>query len=113
MKIAISLIIITIIFFIMQITPLANRVVVKLVKTKKTTASGIILSTEDKNEQSIGEIIAIGAGLGDEENVTKLGLNIGDKVLFGKYSGESVKDETDPDTEYKIINGKDIFAIIS
>lgn len=97
----------------MQITPIANRVVVQLVKAKKTTTSGIILSTDDKNEQSIGQIIAIGAGMGDEENVTQLGLKVGDKVLISKYGGESLKDEQDPDTEYKIVNGKDIFAVIS
>ncbi len=96
----------------MTIKPLGNRVVVKLIKQKNTTASGIILSAEEKNEQAIGEVIAIGGGIGQDENVQNLGLSIGNSVMFGKYSGEEVKDEVDSETIYKIINAKDILAII-
>lgn len=96
----------------MTIKPLGNRVVVRLVKQKNVTSSGIILSTEDKNEQAMGEIIAIGAGQGTEENVQNLNLSTGDVVLFGRYAGEEVKDEEDSDTVYKILKGTDILAII-
>lgn len=98
----------------MTIIPLGNRLVVKLIKQKNTSASGIILSTEDKNEQSMGEIISLGNGVSspDEIKITDLGLKSGDVVLFGKYSGEEVKDETDPDTIFKILNAKDVLAII-
>lgn len=95
----------------MTIKPLGNRVVVKLIKQKTTSASGIILSSEEKNEQAVGEIISIGSGFG-EENVQNLGLKIGDSVMFGKYSGEEIKDDMDSDTVYKIVNGKDIMAIV-
>ncbi|MEM1312747.1 MAG: co-chaperone GroES [Patescibacteria group bacterium] len=95
----------------MTIKPLGNRVVVRMAKQKNTTSSGIILSTEEKNEQALGEIISIGAGFG-EENVQEMGLSEGQTVMFGKYSGEEVKDDTDSEIIYKIINGKDILAII-
>ena len=96
----------------MELQPLGNRLVVKLVKKAKTSASGIIIATEDKDEQGVGEVISIGKGQGDEENITELGLKKGDKVLFAKYSGEEIKDTHDSDVVYKILNGKDVVAII-
>jgi len=96
----------------MTIKPLGNRLVVRLAVKKNVSASGIILSSEQKNEQSIGQIIAIGGGIGEEENVTELKINIGDTVMFGKYSGEEVADEQDSEIIYKIINGKDVLAVI-
>jgi chaperonin GroES len=98
----------------MTITPIGNRLVVKLVKQKNTSASGIILTTEEKNEQSIGEIISLGKGvtLDGEINISELDLNIGQKIMFGKYSGEEIKDESDPETVFKILNAKDVLAII-
>ena len=62
----------------------------------------------------MGEIISLGAGanIENEMNIKDLGVKIGDTVLFGKYSGEEVKDETDSDTIFKILNAKDILAII-
>jgi chaperonin GroES len=95
----------------MTIKPLGNRVVVRLAKQKNITSSGIILAVEEKNEQALGEIISIGSGFG-EENIQNMGLKVGDTVMFGKYSGEEVKDELDSETIYKIVNGKDILAII-
>jgi chaperonin GroES len=95
-----------------NITPLGNRVVVRLSKQKNVSTSGIILSSKTENEQSIGEITSIGGGIGEEENVTKLGLTVGDTVVFGKYSGEEIKDDQDSETVYKVVNGKDIIAIL-
>lgn len=98
----------------MNIKPLGNRLVVKLIKQKNTSASGIILATEDKNEQSLGTIIALGSGavIENEMQIKDLNVKIGDTVLFGKYGGEEIKDEIDPDIIYKILNAKDILAII-
>ncbi len=94
------------------IKPLGNRVVVRLNKQKSVSSSGIILSAKPENEQAIGEIIAIASGIGEEENVTQLGLKVGDNVMFGKYSGEEVKDDVDTEIVYKVVNGKDIIAIL-
>ncbi len=96
----------------MKIKPLGNRLVVKLVKKKTTTASGIIISSEEKNEQAKGEIIAIGGGQGSEENITNLKLKTGDTVIFGKYAGDEVESEPGDTEVYKILNGKDVIAIV-
>lgn len=96
----------------MTIKPLGNRLVVKLIKQKTTSASGIILSTEEKNEQVKGEVLAVGAGQGTEENISNLGIKPGDVVLFGRYGGEEIADTSDSDTVYKILKGSDILAIV-
>jgi chaperonin GroES len=96
-----------------NIKPIGNRIVVQLTKKKNISTSGIILTTEQKNEQAIGEVLAIGGGQGIDENVKDLGLKVGDKVLFGKYSGEEIQDDSDSETLYKILNGKDVLAIIN
>ena len=90
----------------MSIKPIGDRVLVKPVSEEETTKSGIVLpDTIDKEKKAEGEIIAIGSG----EDVTKLGLTNGQKVLFGKYAGEDVKSG---DEEYKILNHDDILAVI-
>lgn len=95
----------------MTIKPIGNRVVVKLVKQKKTSNSGIIISNEEKNEQAMGVVVKIGAGIGPD-NVGNLGLQEKDTVIFGKYSGEEVVDSVDSETVYKILDAKDIYAVI-
>jgi chaperonin GroES len=97
----------------MKIKPLGNRAVVKLIKKPQTSSSGIIISTTEKEEQSMGEIIAVGTGLGTEENIKELGLKDGDKIIFGKYAGEELKEMEEGDVTYKILNGKDIMGIIT
>ncbi len=98
----------------MTIKPLGNRLVIKLLKQKNTSASGIILSTEDKNEQAIGQIISLGSGaeVEGEMKITDLQVQIGNTVLFGKYAGEEVKDDLDSETIYKILHAKDVLAVI-
>jgi chaperonin GroES len=94
----------------MNIKPIGNRVVVELLKQAQTTKSGFIISTEEKTEQQKGKVIAIGSGFGEEKDLMAE-FTIGQTVLFGKYGGEEIKDET-TDTTYKIINAKDILAIL-
>ena len=96
----------------MTIKPLGNRLVVKLIKQKNTTASGIITSTKEETEQGMGEIIAIGSGQGKDENIQDLNLKIGQIVLFAKYAGEEIKDETNLEIVYKVLKGSDIIAVI-
>jgi chaperonin GroES len=96
----------------MNIQPIGNRIVVKLSKKKQVSASGIILSSEEKTEQVIGEVVAIGGGQGSDENVKDLSLKVGDKVMFAQYAGDEIKDENDSETTYKILNSKDILATI-
>jgi chaperonin GroES len=98
----------------MNIKPIGNRLVVKLIKQKNTSASGIILTTKEENEQTIGTITTIGTGgdINDEINITKLGLKTGDKIIFGRYAGEEIKDQSDSETIYKILKSSDILAVV-
>jgi chaperonin GroES len=90
----------------MKLKPLGNRVVVEPLTEEETTKSGIVLpDTVDKEKKAEGKVLAIGDG----EKITKLGLKVGDKVLFGKYAGEEVKVEK---IEYKILSDEDVLAVI-
>ena len=93
----------------MNIKPLADRVVVKMVEAEETTKSGIILAGTAKEKPQIAEIIAVGpGGLVDGKEV-KMYLKVGDKVLMTKYSGTEVKVDA---TDYIILRQDDILAIV-
>jgi len=90
----------------MKLKPLGNRVVVEPLTEEETTKSGIVLpDTVDKEKKAEGKILAIGDG----DKITKLGLKVGDKVIFGKYAGEEVKVDK---VEYKILSDEDVLAVI-
>lgn len=90
----------------MKLKPLGDRVIVKPLKDEEVTKSGIVLpDTVEKEKKEQGEIISLGNG----EKIVKLGLKIGDKVLFGKYSGEDVKVG---DEEYKVLKEEDVLAVM-
>ena len=90
----------------MKLRPLGNRIVVQPLSEEEVTKAGIILpETVDKEKKAEGKVIAIGDG----EKITKLGLKVGDKVIFGKYAGEEVKVEK---VEYKILSDEDVLAVI-
>lgn len=88
-----------------SIKPLGDRVLVKVLETEQTTASGIVLPDSAKEKKAEGEVIALGEG----EKITKLGLSVGDVVLFGKYSGDEVEVEK---VEHKILEDKDVLAVV-
>jgi chaperonin GroES len=100
----------------MKVKPLGNRVLVKQSSQEEVTKSGIILpDTADKEKKAQGKIV----GLGNGDEIAKLGLIIGDVVVFGKYSGEEVEiDEAGEKVEYKILyvgkekDDSDILAMI-
>ena len=72
--------------------------------SEESTKSGIILpDTVDKEKKAEGKVLAIGDG----EKILKLGLAVGDKVIFGKYAGEDVKVD---EIEYKILGHEDVLA---
>ncbi len=90
----------------MKLKPLGDRVIVKPLKDEEVTKSGIVLpDTVEKEKKEQGEIISIGNG----EKIAKLGLTVGDKVLFGKYSGEDVKVG---EVEYKVLKEEDVLAVM-
>ena len=91
----------------MKLKPLGNRIVIEPLTEEETTKSGIILpETVDKEKKAEGKVIAIGDG----EKITKLGLQVGDRVLFGKYAGEEVTVEK---TDYKILTDEDVLAVVA
>lgn len=93
----------------MKLTPLADRVLLKPVEAMETTASGIILSTANKEKPVISEVIAVGPGGVVDGNEVKMVVKAGDKVVVAKYAGTEVKLD---DVEYSIVRQSDILAIV-
>ena len=94
----------------MKIKPLADRVVVKPSEAEEKTASGIIIPDTAKEKPMQGEIVAAGKGrLTDEGKFIAMELKVGDKVLYGKYSGTEV---TIDGQDYLIMRESDVYAII-
>jgi chaperonin GroES len=76
----------------MKIRPLHDRVIVKRVEEETTSAGGIVLPDSATEKPSEGEVLAVGNGkLLDNGEVRALEVQVGDRVLFGKYSGNEVK----------------------
>jgi len=94
----------------MNLKPLADRVIIKPATAEEKTKGGIILPDTAKEKPMQGEIVAVGPGkVSDDGKVIALEVKVGDKVLYGKYSGTEVNLD---DTEYLIMRESDIFAII-
>ncbi|TDJ63628.1 MAG: co-chaperone GroES [Proteobacteria bacterium] len=94
----------------MKIRPLHDRVLVKRTEEDSTSAGGIVIPDSASEKPSKGEIIAVGNGkILDSGEVRALDLKVGDKILFGKYSGTEVKVDED---EYLVMREDDIMAII-
>lgn len=95
----------------MKIRPLHDRVIVKRVAEETTSAGGIILTGSATEKPSEGEVLAIGNGKQlDNGDVRALEVKVGDKVLFGKYSGNEVKINGD---ELIVMREEDIMGIIA
>ena len=89
----------------MNIKPLGDRVVIKMVETEETTKSGIILTAAAKEKPQIAEVVAVGPGT---KEVT-MELSVGDKVIMSKYAGTEIKLEGE---EYIVLSQNDILAKI-
>jgi chaperonin GroES len=95
----------------MNIKPLHDRVVIRQVEEQKESAGGIILPDSAQEKENIGEVIAVGPGKAvDSGSVVAMTVKVGDKVLFGQYSGQEIKDNTGK--ELKVMREDDIIAII-
>lgn len=93
----------------MNIKPLGDRVVLKMVEAEETTKSGIILTGAAKEKPSVAEVIAVGPGGNVEGKEITMYVKAGDKVITSKYSGTEVKLDTD---EFIIVKQGDILAIV-
>ncbi len=95
----------------MNLTPLHDRIIVKAAMPEEVTKGGIIIPDTAKEKPMQGEVIAVGNGkVAENGNVTPLQVKVGDKVLYGKYSGTEVAIEGD---EYLIMRESDVYAIIN
>ena len=94
----------------MKLKPLADRIVIKPSPADEKSRGGIILPDTAKEKPVIGEVVAVGPGrVSDDGKKIALEVKVGDKVLYGKYSGTEVTIEGD---EYLIMREADVFAIV-
>ena len=94
----------------MNIRPLHDRVVIKRMEEERTTASGIVIPDSATEKPIQGEVLAVGNGKVNENgDVRPLDVKVGDRVLFGKYSGTEVKVEGN---EVLVMREDDIMGVI-
>jgi chaperonin GroES len=94
----------------LKIKPLADRIVVQAMEAEETTKGGIILPDTAKEKPVEGTIVAAGPGkISDDGKKIEMEVKVGDKVLYGKYSGTEV---TVDGEEYLIMRESDVFAIV-
>lgn len=95
----------------MKVKPIHDRILVKRVEEKETVKGGIIIPDSAKEKPQEGTVIAVGAGkLDDTGKRIPLEVKAGDKVLFGKYSGNEIKID---EVEHVILREDDILGITS
>lgn len=93
----------------MKLRPLGDRVLVKALEAKEVKKGGIIIPDTAKEKPQEGEVIAVGPGKTDDNGKRiAMDVKVGDKILFGKYSGTEVKIN---DVEYLIMHQDDIMGI--
>ena len=93
----------------MNLYPLQDRVVVKLVEAEETTKSGIILAGAAKEKPQVAEVVAVGPGIAEGDNKVIMEVKVGDKVITSKYAGTEVKMDG---VEYTIVKQSDILALV-
>jgi chaperonin GroES len=94
----------------MQIRPLYDRIIVKRLEEERQTTSGIVIPDTAKEKPEQGEVIAVGHGRLLQDGTTlPLQVKAGEKVLFGKYAGQTVKID---DEEFLVLKEEDVLGII-
>ena len=94
----------------MKIRPLQDRVIVKRIAEEEKTKGGIIIPDTAKEKPQEGKVIAVGKGkVSDEGKLIPLDVKVGDKILFGKYSGSEIKLNGE---EHLIMREEDILGIV-
>jgi len=93
-----------------NLKPLADRIIVRVIEAEEKTKGGIVLPDTAKERPQEGEVLAVGSGRRlDDGTVVKPQVKVGDKVLFAKYGGTEVKLDG---TEYLILREEDILGIL-
>ena len=94
----------------MKVRPLHDRILIKRVEEEQKTSGGIIIPDTAKEKPQEGRVIAVGNGkVTDEGKVIPLEVSVGDRILFGKYSGSEI---TLDGEEHLIIREDDVLAIL-
>ncbi len=94
----------------MKLRPLHDRVIIKRLDNERKTSSGIVIPENAAEKPDQGEVLAVGLGkVGDDGKVRPLGVKVGDKVLFGKWSGQTVKVDGD---ELLVMREEDLMAVV-
>jgi len=94
----------------MKIRPLHDRVIVKRIEEERKSAGGIVIPDTAAEKPDQGEVVAVGKGKKDDQGkLIALDVKVGDKILFGKYSGQTVKVKGD---ELLVMREEDIMGVI-
>src|SRR5512145_1048129 len=94
----------------LKIRPMHDRVIVKRLEEERKTASGIVIPDTAAEKPDQGEVMAVGKGkILEDGKVRALDVKVGDRILFGKYSGQTVKVEGD---ELLVMREEDIMGIV-
>ena len=96
-------------FFLQPLQPLLDRVVLKVEEAEEKTKSGIILSSAAQEKPQFATVVAVGPGGVVDGNEVKMYVNVGDKVIAGKYAGTEVKIDGE---EFTIVRQSDILATV-
>ena len=94
----------------MNLRPLHDRIVVERLEQETKTASGIVIPDQAAEKPDQGKVLAVGNGkILEDGKVRPLDVKVGDKILFGKYSGQTVKVGNE---EYLVMREEDVFAVV-
>ena len=94
----------------MKLRPLHDRVIVKRIDSETKTASGIVIPDNAAEKPDQGEVLSVGPGKrNDRGDLVAMNIRVGDRVLFGKYSGQTVKVKGD---ELLVMREEDIMGVI-
>ena len=93
----------------MKLKPLADRVILKQFKAEEKTKSGLILAASAQEKPEMFEVVEVGPGGMVDGNEVKMTVAAGDRVIVGKYSGNTVKVDGE---EYSIVRQSDILAVV-
>ena len=94
----------------MKLRPLADRVIVKRLENETKTASGIVIPDNAAEKPDQGEVLAVGPGKHDDQGkLVAMAVKVGDRVLFGKYAGQTVKVDGE---ELLVMREDDLMGVI-
>ena len=92
-----------------KVSPLADRVVIKALEETESMRGGLYIPDTAKEKPQQGEVVAVGPGRVDDGKRVDMELKVGDKVLYGKYSGTEVTVEGE---QYLILRESDVLAVV-